>query len=211
MKVNFEALGELRDEVDLVIKGAKKDAIEDIEDLRYTIRGFVLDRVEKGMFASGEFAEKDYSWKPIAAYKLGDVVFEGEGEEKDMYISGKLIDKGDWKFGSPKKKGEKRKKSGLPKPVPVFNLGYEGWRRKYNGLNTTSVDLSFTGEMLEDFDVEVFAKGVNQYKTEVQIELIMNNEFSIDKKNFTDAQRQWFYISDEELEMLLEENGFEVK
>lgn len=184
------------------------------------LEAIILDRISRGEYLAGIMASKPYSRNPIKAYKLGSASVSGQGMGKQMTINGIVIDRGDWYWGewdaeqhgiTPGNPVTEPHNFGdfTPKPVPVFIPGYEGWRTKYNGLGDT-VDLSFTGSMLDQFGVDFDRKvGSNQYGGRYSFDFWVD-EPQTELGYITDYYRAWLSVTEEELNAASEYIGSEI-
>lgn len=194
-----------------------RDSEKHARRLAQTMEGLVLERIARGEFLSGMMSGKPYSTNPIKAYKLGNAVVSGQGMSKQLTINGIVIDNQDWYWGSwdAKKKGvdTSRARSAsfnfgdfTPRPVPVFIPGYRTWRVEYNSLSET-VDLDFTGNMLDNFNVDYFKeKGSNQYGGRYSFDFNVLEPFR-DQGEIVDYYRQFLAVTEGELESAANEVG----
>lgn len=168
----------------------------------------ILDRVEKSKFLSGSLQNAPYSENPIKAYKLGWANVSGQGMDKQLTINGILIDDEDWYWGEwdrdKKNITVSFARSGVafgdstPKPVPIFVPGYKQWRIKYNNLSP-NVDLQFTGNMIDNFEVDMYqAQGANQYGSKWNYDFIVEEPFR-DIGEMTDYYRGWLQVTEDEI------------
>lgn len=181
------------------------------------IESKILNRVDKGNFLGGDWSSKPYSTNPIKAYKLGNATVTGRGMgNKELTINGIMIDRDEWYWGEyDKEKHGVSTSAGRAadlfgdrtiKPVPIFIPGYKEWRVKYNGLSPT-VDLSFTGRMLDNFYVDTKkVRGSNQYGSNFEIEFAVDTPFN-DIAGMTDFYRNWMSVTQEEIEEAIRESG----
>lgn len=210
------------------------DMQSELEEFGDIIRSIVLDRTERGEFIGGVWKDELYSVNIIKAFKLGNVEIVGQGKDTDMFIDGIFIDRGDWGWGRYTKDGyfftkKDNQKHPHPemvyldtpqspfdgtqksRPSPIFIPGYQGWRVKYKGLSNVRPNLSYTGQMLESFDVDVSRmKGSNQYSTKARIEFYIDSHFE-SLKDMTNYYRRWFDITEDELQQAIELSGLPIQ
>lgn len=184
------------------------------------LEAIIRSRVSQGIYLGGMWDTKPYSDNPIKAYKLGTVIVSGQGMNKELSINGKVIDRSDWFWGtwdrekhgvtlSGASSGEVFDDwSGTGKPAPVFIPGYLGWRVQYNGLSPT-VDLNFTGNMLDDFGAEISrTRGSNQFGGKYYIDF--TSEGFQNRANITDYYREWMSVTEDEVRDAIERSGADI-
>lgn len=196
-----------------------RDSDEHAINFADKVKEIVLARIDQGEYLSGKWQEKPYSTNPIKAYKLGWATVTGQGMDKTLVIEGQLgsrtIQPDDWYWGDwdREKKGinptwtdGERFGDSTHKPVPIFVPGYQAWRMDYNNLSDT-VDLNFTGNMLDSFNLEIMrTRGSNQYGGKYTFDFVSPENHG----DITDSYRKWKGITEEELNQALEFIGNDI-
>lgn len=205
-----------------------KSFVRNLEDLPNTsrsaanrladeIEAIVRSRVASSKYLGGIWKNKGYSMNPIKAYKLGNAVVSGKGMNKVLTIDGMQVSDSDWYWGQwDKEQKGFTEKGSQPypsfgegysgKPAPVFIPGYLGWRTEYNGLGS-NVNLSFEGNMMDNFDIDIFkGRGSNQYGGNYEFDFTVNSPYGIEAK-YTNRFREWMTITREELREAMTRSG----
>ena len=204
---------------------------EQAELIAERLKEAVLDRVSRGEYFGGEWASKGYSFNSIKAFKLGWAEVEGSKNEQTLFIDGIEIADDDWFWGRYDKKSpsftRERKTgrkhiakqwysvanskapsfhgSGAARPTPIFLPGYKGWREKYQGLQTNSVDLSFTSLLLNNFSYEVSSGRKSGDNRQFIIEFVTSDEMVESVAQYTNYFRNWYGMTETEVQLALDE------
>lgn len=178
------------------------------------LESIVLHRVDSSIFLGGILQNQQYSRRPIKAYKLGQARVEGKGMDKVLEINGIQIAQEDWYWGAwdMQKKGLTPSSFGggmnfgdyTAKPVPVFIPGYREWRVRYNN-KSPEVNLSFTGNMLDNFEVDIISRqGHNQFGGKYSFEFIVDRP-QHEIGEYTDFYRNWLSVTEDEIDEAMEQ------
>jgi hypothetical protein len=143
----------------------------------------ILQRTQKGQFLGGAGQSKPYSSNPIYAWKLGKTTWNSSDKSlriKKRLVSPVIVDSNELKWTN---KGA------------ILLGGYRRFRQ-LSGLNTTNVDLSFTGRMLSSL----------QYKTTLfkgfaRITLTVPRSQQA-KAFYTDRNREWLGLNEREIDQV---------
>ena len=159
--------------------------------------------IKEAIFISGFKKDDLYSNNPIKAYKLSRVGWATVSNGQ-LIIDGKNIDRTGWAWGSNWQDEYPQMPSGTStaqwpthvNPVPVFLGGYEQWRRKYLGLQTSQVDHTVTGGLKKAINVTwQRSTGSNQYIGRYVFNLDIPS--GMEKQlNYLLGLRNWAFVRD---------------
>ncbi len=142
---------------------------------------FMVDRhASRGNFKSGDLAGKGYSEKWIPAFFLGSTSYSESGVNVSNYFTSANL---------PNKDIQWRNWKG--KKTAFYTKGYKGFR-KLTGRQTSTVDLTFSGQMLQSL-VSVPRLSRNGYVIDVYVKGPYN-----DRMRWTNNRRQWLYLTSKE-------------
>lgn len=148
----------------------------------------ITEHAQAGVFAGGEYADRGYSTSTLPAFFLGDLEKTAGGQWRiRSVVSNVTVKPGKEKLIWRTGQGGRR--------IAYLVGGYKEFRR-LAGRTTSFVNLTFTGRMLQSVRGVVGPSGSG-----VEIR-VGGSGGQQDKVAFTDAQREWLYLSNPEMSQI---------